>query len=168
LILDVYPVALIEEAAKKAAVAWLSVPGAGPEYLVWTVWLGGALFVVSGPGEQPAPGLADADRVLVTLRGDHGGQVVTFPATVTTVESGSELWTEFVPQLAAKRLNASGSAEQLAQRWAERDVVSRLEPAGEVEPRPDGSLAAPPRPSPATRLPRRPFRLHRVRKPGPR
>ena len=162
--LVVEPVALIEEAAKKAAVAWLSVAG-GPDYLVWTVWLGGAFFVVSGPGEQAAPGLAGAERVQVTLRGDHGGRVVTFPATVSTVDSADAAWAEFVPQLAAKRLNGAGSGEQLAQRWAGANAVSRLEPVAEVEPRPDGSLAAPPRPTAATRLPKRPFRLHRVRKP---
>jgi hypothetical protein len=159
----VEPVALIEEAAKKAAIAWLSVSG-GPDYLVWTVWLGGSLFVVSGPGEQAAPGLAGADRVQVTLRGDHGGRVVTFPATVSALDSADAAWAEFVPQVAAKRLNGVGSAEQMAQRWAEANVVSRLEPAAEVESRPDGSLAAPPRPTTATRLPKRPFRLHRVRK----
>src|SRR5262249_60327199 len=93
-IAGVEPVALTEEAAKKAAVAWLSVPGAGPEYLVWTVWLGGALFVGSGPGEQAAPGLAEADRVLVSLRGDHGGRVVMFPATGATGDSPAEAWTE--------------------------------------------------------------------------
>jgi hypothetical protein len=48
--LAVDPAALIEEAAKKAAVAWLRTSDDGPEFLVWTTWLDGALLVVSGPG----------------------------------------------------------------------------------------------------------------------
>jgi hypothetical protein len=158
------PVALIEEAAKKAAVAWLSVPGGGPDYLVWTTWIDGALFLVSGPGEQAAPGLAEAGRVAVSLRGDHGGRIVTWPADVSTVDPAGPEWTEVAPQLAGKRLNASGTTDETVQRWAQANVMSKLTPAGEPESLPDASLAAEPRPTPATRLPKRPFRLHRVRK----
>ncbi|GAA0740467.1 hypothetical protein Drose_03460 [Dactylosporangium roseum] len=152
--------ALVEEAAKKAAVAWLTVPGAGPAYLVWCAWLGGSLLVVSGPGEQSAPGLAETPTADVTLRGDHGGRIVTWPATVARIDPASQEWTELVPQLAAKRLN--GTAD-LAATWAERCVVSRLTPAGGTHDLPDDSQAAPPRPSSATRVPKRPFRLHKVR-----
>lgn len=154
--------ALVEEAAKKAAVAWLAVPGGGPSYLVWCAWLGGALLVVSGPGEQAAPGLREAATAEVTLRGDHGGRIVTWTAEVTRIDPASEEWTELVPQLAGKRLNGSASAE-LAGLWAETCVVSRLTPAGGTGDLPDDSQAAPPRPTPATRLPKRPFRLHKVR-----
>jgi hypothetical protein len=160
----VEPLTLIEEAAKKAAVAWLLVPGAEPAYLVWTAWLGGALYVVSGEGEQSAPGLADTDEAQVTLRGDHLGRIVTWSARVTRADRDSSDWAEFVPQLAARRLNGAGSADELALRWAESCVVSRLEPTGGLQPMTDASLAATPRPTTATRLPRRPFRLHRVRR----
>jgi hypothetical protein len=152
--------ALIEEAAKKAAVAWLAAPGAGPAYLVWTAWLDGALLVVSGPGEQATPGLAEGATVEVSLRGDHGGRIVTWLARVSAVDPASAL----LAQLAAKRLNAAGTTEEVVRRWGEANTVFRLDPAGGTEPLPDGSLAEPPRPTPATRLPRRPFRLHRVRK----
>jgi len=158
------PVALIEEAAKKAAIAWLSVPGVGTDYLVWTTWLDGALYVVSGPEEQAAPGLAEAGRVDVSLRGDHGGRIVTWVADVSTVDPGGPEWTEVAPQLAGKRLNAPGTTDETVQRWAAANVLSKLTPAGQTQPLPDTSLAAAPRPSPATRLPKRPFRLHRVRK----
>src|SRR6266511_254217 len=99
---------LVEEAMKKAAIAWVSAAG-HEQVAVWCLWHEGALFVVSGPGEQPAA------------------------------------------------------------RWAAECVVSRLTPAGGVAEAgatlPDGSLATPPRPTPAVRLSRRPFRLHRVRRP---
>jgi hypothetical protein len=45
-------------------------------------------------------------------------------------------------------------------------VVTKLTPTEEpLAERPHGSLAAPPRPSPAVRVTRKPFRLHRVKKP---
>ena len=134
------PVALIEEAAKKAAVAWLSVPDGGPDYLVWTTWIDGALFVVSGPGEQAAPGLAAAGRIEVSLRGDHGGRIVTWPADVSTVDPSGPEWTQVAPQLAGKRLNAAGTTDETVQRWASANVMSKLTPAGEPEPLPSSSL----------------------------
>jgi hypothetical protein len=155
--------ALIEEAAKKAAVAWVRV-GDGPAFLVWTAWIGDALYVVSGAGEQATPGLAEAGNAEVSLRGDHGGRIVTWPASVTVLDPAGEDWTTAAPTLAAKRLNGVGNAEEMTARWAATCLLMRLEPAGEPEPLPDGSLAEPPRPTPATRLPRRPFRLHRVRR----
>ena len=151
----------VEEAMKKAAIVWL----AGQP--VWCRWLDGALYVVHGPGEQPAPPLA-LSTVDVSVRGDHGGRILTWPASVERVGPGSEEWDKLVPQLAAKRLNASGTTEQTAARWAATCVVSRLTPAGEPTEAgptlPSGSGAAPPRPTDATRRTANPFRLHRVRR----
>ena len=57
---------------------------------------------------------------------------------------------------------------QTVARWATDCVVSRLTPDAEPveagDTLPDASLAAPPRPTPAARPAKRPFRLHRVRK----
>lgn len=159
---------LVDEAMKKATVAWVSVDG-GPAVALWCMPLDGALYVVSGPGEQSAPGLEAAVAAAVTLRGDHGGQIVTWPAEVTRVEPGSERWTTAAPLVAAKRLNASGSTADLVERWAAECTLHRLAPAGAPAAAggslPDGSLAAPPRATPATRQTRKPFRLHRVRRP---
>ncbi|AVT30096.1 hypothetical protein C6361_11950 [Plantactinospora sp. BC1] len=158
---------LVTEAVKKAAVAWVSV-GHRPAVALWCVPLDGALFVVSGPGEQSAPGLAETDTAAVTLRGDHGGQIVTWPAEVTRVAPDGEEWASLAPQVAAKRLNASGSPVDLAERWRTECVLSRLAPAGAPlaagQTLPDDSLAAPPRETTAVRPTRRPFRLHRVRR----
>jgi hypothetical protein len=155
---------LVEEVAKKAAVAWVDGRAA------WCLWVDGALYVVTGPGEQDLPGLAQARRALVTLRGDHGGRIVTWWADVRRVTPDGEEWQRVVPQLAGKRLNAPGTAEQLAARWATECAVLGLVPADEpVEAGPTlpaESLAAPPRPSPAARPARRPMRLHRVRRPN--
>jgi hypothetical protein len=157
---------LVEEAMKKAAIVWLATAGGRP-YGVWCLWVDRALYVVSGPGEQPAPGLAETPEALVTVRGDHGGRILTWPAEVRRVEPGSEEWGTVVPQLAGKRLNVSGTAEETVARWAAECVVSRLTPAGEPAEAgptlPDGSGAAPPPPTEAARRTAKPFRLHRVR-----
>jgi hypothetical protein len=159
---------LIDEAMKKAAIAWVTA-GDAPAQAVWCLAADGALWVVSGPGEQDVPGLAGATRAKVTMRGDHGGRVVTWPAVVSAIEPGSEQWEQVVPQLAGKRLNASGTAEELAARWAAECTVSRLTPAGAPveagDTLPEESLAEPVRETPARRPPWRPFRLHRVRRP---
>ncbi|QSB14083.1 hypothetical protein JQS43_21510 [Natronosporangium hydrolyticum] len=158
---------LIDEAMRKAAVAWVEVADQ-PARLVWCVPVTGSLWLVTGPGEQQLPGLAGADRAVVTLRGSHGGRVVSWPAAVRRLDPAGERWAELAPQLAGKRLNASGDAASLVARWAAECEVYEFAPAeGPVAAAgslPDTSLAEPPRESPARRAVRTPFRLHRVRR----
>jgi hypothetical protein len=157
---------LVDEAMKKAAVAWIAADG-NPPVALWCLPLDGALYVVSGPGEQTAPGLAHAGEATVSLRGDHGGRVVTWTAVVTQVDPRSEEWATIAPQLAGKRLNATGTADEVAARWARDCTLNRLNPVGdpvEAAGTQDGpSEAARPRETPASRRTRNPFRLHRVR-----
>ncbi|MDG4768128.1 hypothetical protein O7632_29155 [Solwaraspora sp. WMMD406] len=161
------PTPLIDEAMKKAAVAWVSVDRA-PARVMWCVPVDGALHLVTGPGEQPAAGLAPGVPTTVTFRGDHGGQIVTWPATVVQVDPNSPDWEPIATQVAGKRLNATSAAADLVARWATECVLYRLSPAGPPiaagPDLPDGSLVAPPRPTTAIRPVRRPFRLHRVRR----
>jgi hypothetical protein len=159
---------LVDEAIKKAAVAWIAV-GDRPALGLWCMPLEGSLIVVSGPGEQSAPGLGEASRAMVRLRGDTGGLIVIWEADVERLAPGSEDWTTVAPQLAGKRLNASGTADELVARWAETGcAVVRLTPASDeavtAPDLPDSSEAAAPRETPARVSVRRPFRLHRVRK----
>lgn len=160
---------LVDEALKKAGVAWISV-GDGPALALWCLPLDGGLIVVSGPGEQDAPGLAEAATATVRLRGDTGGLIVIVEATVERLTPGTEDWEAIAPALAGKRLNASGTAEQLIARWVETGcAIVRLTPV-EREPvaapnLPDESGATAPRDTPARVTVRRPFRLHRVRPP---
>jgi hypothetical protein len=158
---------LVEEAVKKAAVAWVTVPGR-PPLALWCLALDGRLYVVSGPGEQSAPGLPQATAVTVTLRGDHGGRIVTWPARVTRVLPETDEWSTVAPQLAGKRLNAPGPTQTLVDRWAAECAVHCLTPAGEPleagASLPDVAHAEPPRENTAVRPTRRPFRLHRVRR----
>ena len=160
---------LVEEAVKKASVAWISV-GDGPALALWCMPLDGSLVVVSGPGEQAAPGLAEAATATVRLRGDTGGLIVVVDAAVERLTPGSADWDAVAPALAGKRLNASGSSEELVTRWAEAGcAIVRLTPV-DHEPvgaphLPDDSGATAPRDTPARVSVRRPFRLHRVRPP---
>ncbi len=157
---------LIEEATKKAAIVWLSVADGQP-YPVWCLWADGSLYVVSGGAEQPAPRLAHARACQVTARGDHGGRIVTWPATVTRVRPDTDEWAALVPQLIAKRLNLS-TTEDTAARWAAECVISRLTPADGTAQAgadlPDSSLAAEAPETPAAQRTDTPFRLHRVRR----
>ena len=157
--------AVLEEALKKAALAWVSV-GDGPAVGVWCLPLDGALIVVTGPGEQFAPGLATASRATVRLRGDNGGLIVIAEMTATRLTPGTEDWATISPQLAQKRLNASGTADEVVARWAATGcAVVRLTPEQDktAPDLPADSGAAIPRPTPARNETRRPYRLHRVR-----
>jgi hypothetical protein len=160
--------AVLDEAIKKAALAWVSV-GDGPALGLWCMPLEGSLILVTGPGEQHAPALAEATRATVRLRGDHGGLIVTAEMTAARLVPGTDDWAAVAPQLAGKRLNASGTADEVVARWAETGcAVVRLSP-GPGDPAsgaalPAGSGAAEPRETPARVEVRRPFRLHRVRR----
>ena len=162
--------AVLEEALKKAALAWISV-GDGPALGLWCMPLAGSLIVVTGPGEQFAPGLAEASRAAVRLRGDNGGLIVVCEMAVAGIAPGTDEWAEVAPQLAQKRLNASGSADEVVARWAESGcAVVRLTPSEQDAPvtapdLPADSGATAPRETPARVETTRPFRLHRVRRP---
>lgn len=163
---------LVAEAIKKAGIAWIAVAD-GPARGLWVMPLDGSLIVVCGPGEQAAPELAGAASASVRLRGDSGGLIVIVETQVERLTPGTEAWAEVTPQLAGKRLNASGTAEDLVARWAASGcAVLRLTPsdapATAAPDLPDGSGAEVPRETPARVEVRRPFRLHRVRRPRKR
>ncbi|MGW0335164.1 hypothetical protein ACWD0J_25395 [Streptomyces sp. NPDC003011] len=142
--------ALVEEATKKSGLIWVRGPG-GPARALWHVWHEGAACLVGdGPGEQPLPGLADGTEAEVTVRSkDKGGRLVCWTAKVVEPAPGSPAWEAAVAELKGKRLNAP-DGEAMTGRWARECRVLRLEPTGATAPLPDGDLAAPPLPTPAT------------------
>ncbi|MBO0773839.1 MAG: hypothetical protein J2P35_20500 [Actinobacteria bacterium] len=117
--------ALIAEATKRAGLIWISA-GPGRPHPAWHVWLAaggqpgggqsggggqpgqpGAAYVLTGPGEQPLPWLADADRVTVTVPSkDTGGLLVSWTAAVSRVAPGGAEWDAVTSLLLAGRLNA--------------------------------------------------------------
>ncbi|MEV0149558.1 MULTISPECIES: hypothetical protein [unclassified Nonomuraea] len=115
--------AAIEEGAKKSGILWL---GLDRPRLAWHAWHDGAVYLVTGGGEQDLPGLAGLDRVRVTLRSkDNGARLVEFDAAVQVVDQQAE--PEAVAVLAKERLNARDGAH-LADRWARDSTVLRLTP----------------------------------------
>lgn len=124
--------ALVLEATRKAGLVWIAVPGRARPCAAWFVWhereYGPAAYVVTGPGEQPAPGLADAASCEVIVpSADKGGRVVAWTAGVECVRPGSEEWDAIVPGMVGKRLNLADQ-EGAAQRWADTCAVLRLTP----------------------------------------
>ncbi|GAA3393239.1 hypothetical protein [Cryptosporangium minutisporangium] len=160
---DVHP--LVTEAMKKAAVGWLIVDER-PATAAWLTWIDGAAYVVHGGSEQPIEGLAEADACRVSVRGEHGGRILTWQAAVERVDPGTPTWDEVAPQLAQKRLNATDPVGAPV-RWATTSRISRLVPAGDPveqgESLPDDAGAAPPRPTSATTPTPIPRTLHRRR-----
>jgi 8-oxo-dGTP diphosphatase len=125
--------ALVAEATRRAGVIWLTVAGRDRPFPAWHIWRDppGAAYVVTGPGEQPLPGLAGAGRVTVTVPSkDAGGTLVAWAAGVCRVDPGSPEWDAVIGPLAAARLNAElGPGEDSpARRWAACGAVFRLAP----------------------------------------
>ncbi|MFI8238323.1 hypothetical protein ACIF83_13830 [Streptomyces sp. NPDC085866] len=148
---ELLDLALIEEAGKKSGLIWVRGADAPAARALWHVWHEGAVCLVGdGPGEQPLPGLTDGGSAEVTVRSkDKGGRLVSWPATVSELASGSPEWEAAVAELKGKRLNAP-DGEEMPGRWARECRVLRLVPAGASVPLPDGSLAERPLPTPAT------------------
>ena len=123
---------LIAEATKRAGLIWVTTSGQGRPRPAWHVWQAGAAYVVTGPGEQPLPGLAGAGRATVIVpAGQAPGGLVSWTADVSEVRPGSSEWDAVIGQLVAGRLNAvPGEGETSpAQRWARSGTVFRLAPA---------------------------------------
>jgi len=142
--------ALVEEATKKSGLVWVKGPE-GPARALWHVWHEGAVCLVGdGSGEQPLPGLSDGGAAEVTVRSkDKGGRLVSWAAKVVELAPRSEAWEAAVAELKGKRLNAP-DGEAMTERWARESRVLRLEPTGDTAALPDGDLAEPPLPTPAT------------------
>jgi hypothetical protein len=151
--------ALVEEATKKSGVLWIALPGLPLPRAAWHVWYEGAAYVLTGgAGEQPLPGLPQAERVTVIVGGkDKGGRLVTWVAEVTEIEPETDEWDAIVPILARARLN--GDRAQ-ADRWARESYVIRLVPTGEVTTdHPADYAAVRPVPTPAATAVKPPFML---------
>lgn len=118
---------LVHEATRRSGVVWVRVGGRAPR-VVWHVWYEGADYVLHGGGEQEVPGLADAATAEVTVRANsNGAAVVTWPATVTTVEPDGDDWKAVEPLLRKTRWHAEPDPTR---RWRTQATLSRLSPCG--------------------------------------
>ena len=138
---EIPPPALIAEATKRAGHVWIAIDGQDRPRPAWHIWRTGpgpagreppgAAYVVTGPGEQPLPGLADAGRVTVIVASSQArGGRLAWTAAVTRVEPGSGEWDEVIGPLVTGRLNAvlAEGETSPARRWARSGAVFRLAP----------------------------------------
>ncbi|HEX7268099.1 MAG TPA: alkaline phosphatase family protein, partial [Streptosporangiaceae bacterium] len=116
-------------------VIWIAVQGQDRPRPAWHIWRAGpqspgAAYVVTGPGEQPLPGLAGSGRVTVIVPRGAGAGPVNWTAEVSRVEPGSGEWDEVIGPLVAGRLNAvlAEGETSAARRWARSGAVFRLAP----------------------------------------
>jgi hypothetical protein len=129
--------AIVHEATRKGAVVWVSA-GRAPKP-VWHVWHDGADWVLHGGGEQQVDGLADATSATVGVRAkSNGAGLVTWVASVTTVDPTSEEWAAVEPLLRKARLHAEPDPTA---RWRAGSTLSKLTPTGEIRERSDGKAA---------------------------
>jgi hypothetical protein len=157
--------ALVEELMRKSGLCWVRLRGGDRDHPVWHIWQDGAAYVVSGGTEQPLPGIDSADTAVVIPRTkDSRQRLLAWCADVHTVRPGDLEWDTVVRALVSARLNLP-DLHDAAERWARECVVTRLAPTGEIAERPDappeGDLAAPPLPTPATTRRGLPRVLHR-------
>ena len=172
-----FDAALIEEAAKKSALVWLSPAGlsakadagrsagargtggtdAGGPQAVWHVWHEGAVTIVAGGAEQPLPLWAVPGRVVeIAIRSkDQGGRLISFLSQVELVVPGTPEWGAAAEALHAERLNLA-EGDKYQQRWAAESAILRMQPLGGAVAPDGGSGAARPLPTPATTLGRMP------------
>jgi hypothetical protein len=135
------PPALIAEATKRAGHVWIAIDGQDRPRPAWHIWRTGpgpagleppgAAYVVTGPGEQPLPGLASAGRVTVIVASSQARSGrLAWAAAVTRVEPGSGEWDEVIGPLVTGRLNAvlAEGETSPARRWARSGAVFRLAP----------------------------------------
>lgn len=131
--------ALVEEAARRSGLLWLTMPGppgtpgAADPRLVWHLWHEGAIWVLAATaddgGEQHVPGLAEAGEVTVTLRSKGTlARLTTVSARVEVVGSDDPRWAAVIPLLGERRLNPPGGRTAAVERWATTCVLVRLVP----------------------------------------
>lgn len=172
-----FDAALIEEAAKKSALVWLSPAGlsaeadparpagtrgtastaAGGPQAVWHVWHDGAVTIVAGGAEQPLPLWAVPGRVVeIAIRSkDQGGRLISFLSQVELVVPGTPEWGAAAEALHAERLNLA-EGDKYQQRWAAESAILRMRALGGAVAPDGGSGSARPLPTPATTLGRMP------------
>lgn len=163
--------ALVDEAMKKSGLVWIALPDGSRPRPAWHLWHGGAAYVLTGgAGEQPLPGLPEAERVTVITRSkDKGGRLVSWRAAVEEVPAGGPGWDEVVPLLFKARLNAvpqpderveEGASYSPVPRWARESYLMKLTPTG-LYPETPGEYepysAVRPVPNPAVNATRKPF-----------
>ncbi|MBA2773665.1 MAG: hypothetical protein H0U36_06425 [Nocardioidaceae bacterium] len=159
--------ALIDEALKKSALIWLTRDPPRREQAFWHAWVDGLAYLLTGPGEQPDPGLQEGERLRLVVRSkDTVQRLVVVDATAHRLQPDDDDWEAATAALAAGRLNLA-HAEQAPARWAgdAATAIYRLTLGKQLVEGPghyaDTAHRATPSPTPATTATRRPWVLHK-------
>lgn len=158
--------AILDEALKKGALVWLEV--GGRSHARWHAWTDGHVYLLTGDGEQPDPGLSVGQPVRVVVRSkDNRHRLIAFDADLSELTADDTDWDDATSELAKARLNLA-DADSAASRWATPDyTIYRLRPrlplAEAVDDIPDASHRETPPHTSATTAGRRPWVLHRRR-----
>ncbi len=148
---------LLAEALAKSSVCWVGRPG--DARAAWFATLDGAVLLVTGPGEQRLPNLAEDTLILLRSK-DSGGRLLAVNAAVRVLDPADPEWAPAVTALAAERLNAT---DDLTDRWRESGTVYTLRPYGAPVEAPGAYAAdsgsAPILPAAGTTGGHRPFHL---------
>lgn len=156
--------ALLDEALKKGALVWVEI--GGRSHARWHAWTNDHVYLLTGPGEQPDPGLGLVRSVSVLVRSkDNRHRLIGFDADVSVVGPPDGDWGPATSELARVRLNLE-DAEHAPERWATLAfAIYRLNPrlplSESSDDLPSASHRAAPVPTSATTAGRRPFVLHR-------
>lgn len=156
--------AILDEALKKGALVWVQLDDRG--HARWHAWTGEHVYLLTGLGEQPDPGLSPGGSVRVVVRSkDNRHRLIAFDADVSVLTADADDWTAATAELAKQRLNLR-DAEHAPTRWATSDfTIFRLSPrlplAEDVADVPAESHRAAPEPTEATTAGRKPYVLHR-------
>ncbi|MEO6470216.1 MAG: hypothetical protein ABIR57_00225 [Aeromicrobium sp.] len=122
--------ALVAELAKKSGLIWVSY--GGHAHPIWHEWVGDAVCVVAGGGEQPLPDIASQQTVTLLLRSKTTRFLIAeAEATVEVTAPGSEHWEVVTSALKSGRLNVVDRSDAV-ERWAREATVVRLIPTGDV------------------------------------
>lgn len=115
---------LVHEGMRKSGIVWVG----EPPRAVWHVWHDGADYVLHGGGEQDLPALGASTTVHVRAKSTGAG-LVTWLATVASVDPASEEWAAVEPLLRKARLHAEPDPSA---RWRGTSTLTRLTPTGEL------------------------------------
>lgn len=117
---------LVADVAKKSGLVWIRC--AGRDHAVWHEWVGDAVCVVGGGGEQPLPDVDDGDTVTLLLRAKSNRHLVaSVEATVQVIGPDSSHWETVTSALKSGRLNLP-DMDSAIDRWARESRVLRLVP----------------------------------------
>lgn len=156
--------ALLDEALKKGALVWLEV--GERSHARWYAWTGEHVYLLTGGGEQPDPGLVDGAITEAVVRSkDNRHRLIAFHADVSILRDADPDWHAATADLAKARLNLPDPAGAPARWTAPAFTIYRLTPqlplaesVGDVS---DVSRRATPMDTSATTAGPRPWILHR-------